>query len=161
MGYFETFERKPIQASYVEVEGDYEVKITSYKDGTTKDNKRYVQVMAMVNCKNYPTVSIFLTEGSNFDGNLTAFCDTFGIVNPKDFNSWLGKKGYVHILVSKKDGFTNNPIRWILNDQGFVQDEVKRAANGGMNAGQQHNAVPHPGVQVEGPDGDIYGDIPF
>ena len=158
MSYFDSgFSRKPIQTSYVEIEGDYEVKITSFKEGQTKDNKRYTQVFCVVNCKNYPTVSIFLTEGNNFDGNVTAFCDTFDIKNPNDFNSWINKRGYVHILVNKKDGFTNNPIRWILDENGFVKEQVRNASNGTSQKIEAAQST----VQMKGPDGDIYGDIPF
>lgn len=178
MGYFGDYQRQAIQPGYVDQEGDYELTIIDIKTGelTDKDTnkpQRYTQVVCRINYKTNPQVSIFLTEGKNFDGNFTAFCDTFGI-DPagRDFAAWLNKRGFVHILLKKKDGFTNMVPRWILGDDGFVLPDVKRAANGGLAQQPLAPAAPYTpavntfaaamgGTVVDGPDGDKYGDIPF
>lgn len=163
MSYFENTQRKAIEPSYVDQEGDYQVKITGYDQGTLEKDgitQRYTRVTCLVNYKTRPSISIFLTEGKSFDGNFTAFCDTFGIVPEMSFDQWIGKKGYVHIMLKKKDGFTNMVPRWILNEQGYVMDEVKAAAN--KDARQQQ---PSQAPQAQQPYGnysnDDLGDIPF
>lgn len=170
MGYFGDYQRKPIEAGYVDQEGDYQVKITGIKQGTLtdKDNKvqQYTQVMCLINYKGQPNISIFLTEGKNFDGNFTAFCDTFGIKPAQDMNSWIGKTGYIHILLKKKDGFTNMVPRWILGDNGYVLPEVVAAAGVSANPvytqpmqQQPGPSQAHTGYGTAG--GEEYGDIPF
>ena len=93
MGYFNTYQRKAIQAGIVDQEGDYQVKITEVTPGTINDprngDKQYVQVKCLVNHKALPTISIFLTEGESFDGNFTAFCDTFAFLATSFTNSSL------------------------------------------------------------------------
>ena len=129
MSYFDSYQRKAIAPGYVDKEGDYELSIVAIKQGKLETGERFTQVECEINYKNNPHINLFLTEGRNFDGNFTAFIDTFGI-QPGE-QSWIGKRGYVHILLSKKDGFTNMKSRWILGDDGFVLPEVKAAANGG------------------------------
>lgn len=159
MGYFGNYQRRPIEAGYVDQEGDYQVKIMGYQEGQTKEGARYVQVKCLVNYKTRPTISIFLTEGPKFDGNFTAFCDTFGINPNEDPNNWINKTGWIHIMLTKKDGFTNMVQRWILNDDGFIKEEVKRAAGNSSRPAQAQQPAPQ---QSYGDCSDQdFGDIPF
>lgn len=159
MGYFGDYQRKPIEAGYVDQEGDYQVKIMGYQEGQTKEGARYVQVKCLVNYKTRPSISIFLTEGPKFDGNFTAFCDTFGINPNEDPNNWINKTGWIHIMLTKKDGFTNMVQRWILNDDGFIKEEVKRAAGNSSRPVQAQQPAPQ---QSYGDCSDQdFGDIPF
>lgn len=165
MAYFEDHHRTAIQPGYVDQEGDYQVKITGYRSGemTNKDGKlaRYTQVTCQVNYKTRPNISIFLTEGNNFDGNFTAFCDTFGITEGQPSPSWIGRTGWIHIMLQKKDGFTNMIPRWLLGDDGYVKADVKAAAGYiGANAGYAP-ARPAPQTNAAPAEGDEFGDIPF
>lgn len=164
MGYFGDYQRKAIAPGYVDKEGDYELKIVNIKTGEIdgpEGKKRYTQVECEINWGEKPHVSIFLTEGKTFDGNFTAFCDTFGI-DPagRDFRAWIGKRGYCHILLKQKDGFTNMVPRWILRD-GYVMDEVKEAANGGLNKGQAQQPQQEYQQDFGIMDNDFPEEIPF
>ena len=161
MSYFGDYQRKAIQPGYVDQEGDYQVKITGVSNGeiTSRDGdkKRYTQVKCLVNHKARPVISIFLTEGDGFDGNFTAFCDTFGLQATQDPSTWAGHTGWIHIMLTKKDGFTNMVPRWLLDDQGYVREEVRRAANQGTSQSQQQA----PQVSYGDASDQDFGDIPF
>lgn len=168
MGFFGNYHEQPIQKGYVEKEGDYEVMILGTKDGRTPDGAMYKQVLCKVNAPGEPRLSIFLTDGRNFDGNFTAFCDTFGLPRGnEDFNYWVGKRGWIHILLNKKDGFTNMIPRWLLGEDGYVirggsQNRNSQSAQGGQgqqmtSQGQQQQGYGQTTAQQE----EEWGDIPF
>lgn len=168
MSYFGDYQRKAIQVGVVDQEGDYQVKITEVGEGQLTDPqkgpKRYVQVKCVVNYKTFPSVSIFLTEGDSFDGNFTAFCDTFGINSQADANSWIGKTGWIHILLKKKDGFTNMVPRWLLGEDGYVRKEVAAAALSNSQGAVRQNVQAQAPIHGQAPvsnDIDQFGDIPF
>lgn len=160
MGYFNNYQEAAIQAGYVDHEGDYEIMILGTQEGSTNDGTAFMRVMCKVNAPGEPPISIFLTDGKNFNGNFTAFCDTFGLPRGNtDFQSWRGKRGIVHINLVKKDGFTNMIPRWILDEHGYV-------VRNGHNAAPQKNYQQQPAQQQ--PYGsttqsqeDEWGDIPF
>lgn len=164
MSYFGDYQRKAIQSGVVDQEGDYQVKITEVGEGTLNDpktgTKKYVQVKCLVNHANRPTVSIFLTEGDSFDGNYTAFCDTFGINPQGDPNAWIGRTGWIHINLKKKDGFTNMVPRWLLGEDGFVRREVA-AASLGNSQGPMLRGQPVMQQPQQATLEDQFGDIPF
>jgi len=155
MGYFNNYQEAAIQAGYVDHEGDYEVMILGTKDGTTGDGTQYKQVQCKVNAPGEPPISIFLTDGKNFNGNFTAFCDTFGLPRGNtDFASWRGKRGVIHIMLTKKDGFTNMVPRWIIDEHGYVVGRGKPVEP------QQNYQAPVASVQKAGPNGrehEMYG----
>lgn len=154
MGYFGNYHAQAIQPGYVDQEGDYEVMIIGLRDGCTPDGAAFKQVQCKINYKGEPRISIFLTDGKNFDGNFTAFCDTFGLARGDvNFKGWIGKRGWIHILLTKKDGFTNMVPRWILNDDGYV----KCPNNQQVPAVQQQQAYGQSTSQQE----EQWGDIPF
>lgn len=158
MSYFETYQRKAVEAGYVDQEGDYMVKIRDVESGQLTTGERYTRVICDINYKNRPSISIFLTEGKNFDGNVTAFIDSFDIKDLNNTESWKGHYGWIHILLKKKDGFTNMVHRWLLGDNGFVREEVKKEVQR-LNSGTVN--IPSAGNTITGPDGDEYGDFPF
>lgn len=173
MSYFGDYQRKSIAPGYVDKEGDYELVIIGVRTGEIDGEdgkKRYTQVDCEINYGERPHIAIFLTEGKAFDGQFTAFCDTFGIdPTERSFNAWKGKSGYVHILLKQKDGFTNMVPRWIL-ENGYVMEEVKRAANGGLNKNPTQGMMRASAMQqpsgngnmgVDGTYSDDLGDIPF
>lgn len=122
MGGFNNYNPKPIMPGYVDHEGDYEVMVLDLKEGRTPDGSYYKQVICKINYPGEPKISIFLTEGNNFDGQFTAFCDTFGLQRgDQNFGSWRGHRGFIHIMLTKKDGFVNMVPRWILDDNGYVR----------------------------------------
>lgn len=177
MAYFEDYKRWRIEPGVVDQEGQYLLRIVDIKQGTIeRTNERYTQVDCEILYKNNPHVSIFLTEGRNFNGNLTAFIDTFGIQNVQDFNSWKGKTGYVQILLRVKDGYKNMVPRWILGNDGFVIPDVKKAADyytvdaAGKTVpkkavqqmpGQVQQVAQAFGGSVTDGDGNEYGNYPF
>lgn len=165
MSYFGDYQRKAIQSGVVDQEGDYQVKITEALEGTMNDPqkgpKKYVQVKCTVNYKTYPTISIFLTEGDSFDGNYTAFCDTFGINPQGDPAAWIGRTGWIHINLKKKDGFTNMVPRWLLGDDGFVRREVAAASLGNSQGPMQNGRPVMNQPQQTAVMDDQFGDIPF
>lgn len=123
MGFFNDYQAQAITPGHVENEGDYEVMILGSEDGTTPDGAQFKRVVCKINYKGEPRISIFLTEGKNFNGNFTAFCDTFGLPRgDNNFDSWKGKRGWIHINLVKKDGFINMIPRWILDEKGYVRN---------------------------------------
>lgn len=163
MSYFGDYQRKAITPGNVDQDGDYEVTIIGTKQGELTNDRgkqRYVQVECSVAHKNNPKISIFLTEGPSFDGNFTAFCDTFGISpNCKTFDEWKGKRGWIHIVLKQKGDFINMIPRWILGDDNYVLEDVRRAANGGTASQVQQQAA---AVQnTFGATDEELGDIPF
>lgn len=122
MAYFENYNPAPLRANIVPKEGVYLCKVDEVVQGTMDDGKRYVQVKCLVKSEGTPVVSIFLTEGANFDGNLTAFYDTFAIPRGSmDSNEWKGKYGYLKITLVKKGEYTNMVPRYILDEYGYVK----------------------------------------
>lgn len=157
MGYFGNYSQQAIQKGYVENEGDYEVMILGTKDGVTPDGANYKQVMCKINAPGEPRISIFLTEGRNFDGNFTAFCDTFGLPRgDTNFNNWTAKRGWIHIMLTKKDGFTNMVPRWLLGDDGYV---VRRGQQQNFQQPAQQQAQSY--GQTTQSQEEEWGDIPF
>ena len=103
MAYFEDYNAEPLRANIVPKEGIYLCKISDVVQGQMDDGKRYVQVKCLVKSEGTPVVSIFLTEGNNFNGNLTAFYDTFNIDRGNMYtDSWKEKRGYLKICLVKK-----------------------------------------------------------
>lgn len=163
MGFFGNYHESAIQKGYVEREGDYEVMIIGIRDGVTSDNARFKQVQCKINAPGEPRISIFLTEGRNFDGNFTAFCDTFGLRRgDENFQSWIGKRGWIHILLQKsKDekGFVNMVPRWLLNDQGYVDHNY---TSGQQPVQNTPAAAPQQSYgQTTASQEEEWGDIPF
>lgn len=127
MAFFNDYQVQAITPGHVEAEGDYEVMILGCEDGKTPDNAAFKRVVCKINYKGEPRISIFLTEGKNFNGNFTAFCDTFGLQRgDTNFSEWRGKRGWIHINLVKKDGFINMVPRWILDEKGFVKNPQQR-----------------------------------
>lgn len=156
MAYFENYEKKPITPGYVEKEGVYELVIQSVREDVIQEkNTRFLQVECQINAKNYPHVSIFLTEGDNFNGNLTAFIDTFGINDYRNPNTWINHSGFVFIKLGEKNGYKTMTPRYILDQQGFVTEEIKSKANAVNRQNQQHYN------NFRGPDGGTYSNRPF
>lgn len=164
MGYFGDYNREGIQAGVVDQEGDYQVKIVEYTQGQINDpkegQKQYTQVKCLVRHKAYPTISIFLTEGKTFNGNFTAFCDTFGIDPRESMEAWIGRTGWIHINLKQKDGFTNMVPRWLLAEDGYVRREVAAAANQGTNR-QQQPVRQAPQESYGDLSNEEFGEIPF
>lgn len=152
MAYFEDYQPQALRANIVPKEGIYLCKISEMTQGTLEDGRRYVQVKCIINCEGKPIISIFLTEGNNFDGNLTAFYDTFGIErNNMSFESWKDKRGYLRILLQKKGEYTNMVPRYILNDEGYVE---RPRQNNSFNQ-------PAPNYPEPSASNDDFGDISF
>lgn len=59
MSYFETYQRKAVEAGYVDQEGDYMVKIRDVESGQLTTGERYTRVICDINYKNRPSISIF------------------------------------------------------------------------------------------------------
>lgn len=122
MAYFEDYVSEPLRANIVPKEGIYLCKINEIVQGTMDDGKRYVQVKCLIKCEGTPVVSIFLTEGNNFNGNLTAFYDTFNIERGNmSIETWKDKRGYLKICLVKKGEYTNMVPRYILDENGYVK----------------------------------------
>lgn len=154
MGYFNNYHEAAIQPGYVDHDGDYEVMILGTEDGTTPapDNAAFKRVICKINYKGEPRISIFLTDGKNFDGNFTAFCDTFGIPRGNtDFKSWVGKRGTIHIVLTKKGEFVNMVPRYILDENGYV-----KKSNAPKMANNQNY-----GATTQNQEEDWGNDIPF
>lgn len=156
MGGFNNYQPKAITPGYVDHEGDYEVMILGLREGRTPDGAYYKQVVCKINFPGEPKISIFLTEGNNFDGQFTAFCDTFGLQRgDQNFNSWTGKRGWIHIMLTKKDGFTNMVPRWILDENGYVKTRRTTAEQPAPVETSQ------PYGQTTPEQEENWGDIPF
>ena len=124
MAYFEDYNEEPLRANIVPKEGIYLCKISEILQGTMDDGKRYVQVKCLIKSEGTPIVSIFLTEGNNFNGNLTAFYDTFNIERGNmNIESWKEKRGYLKICLVKKGEYTNMVPRYILDENGYVKHQ--------------------------------------
>lgn len=149
MAYFEDYNAEPLRANIVPKEGIYLCKISEIVQGQMDDGKRYVQVKCLIKSEGIPVVSIFLTEGNNFNGNLTAFYDTFNIERGNmNVESWKDKRGYLKISLVKKGEYTNMVPRYILDENGYVKSPQ----------GQQ----PAPAAVPSFNDNlDQLGDIPF
>jgi len=132
--YFENYQPENIKPSVVKQEGEYQVKIDNVECGQTNDGVRWTRIICVVLAEGAPRVSLFLTEGKNFNATATAFYDTFNIprgdTNPA---SWRGKTGRIKIFLGKKNGYTEMYPRYILDENGFV-----------VRSGQpqQYNAMP-------------------
>lgn len=164
MGYFNNYQEEAIRPGYVEREGDYEVMILGTQEGNTGDGTPFMRVMCKVNAPGEPPLSIFLTDGPKFNSQFTAFCDTFGLPRGNtDFASWRGKRGVVHIMLTKKDGFTNMVPRWILDDKGYVIKGGNRPAaqNYQPQPVQQNYQSQGYGSTTQAQEEDWGNDIPF
>lgn len=160
MAYFEDYIPDAIRANIVPKEGIYLCKIAEITTGTMDDGKRYTQVKCLIKSEGNPMVSIFLTEGNNFNGNLTAFFDTFQIPrNEYNFDAWKDKRGYLKINLVKKGEYTNMVPRYILDENGYVK---RPSANQQQTQRQEPQ---HQAPQFSGYEGnnsiDDFGDIPF
>lgn len=158
-GWATGYQPEAIKPNIVEREGIYQLKVMSVKPGTIQPKdpsreteKRYFQVECIINAPGQPKVSIFLTEGPNFNAHATAFFDTFSIQRG-DFNSqnWVNHVGYMKIELKKKGEYTNMEPRYLLDANGFVTKP-------NMSAPQQAYSQP---MQPSAPQGDMLGDIPF
>lgn len=150
MAYFEDYNAEPLRANIVPKEGIYLCKISEIVQGQMDDGKRYVQVKCLIKSEGTPVVSIFLTEGNNFNGNLTAFYDTFNIERGNmNVESWKDKRGYLKISLVKKGEYTNMVPRYILDENGYVKHPQ----------GQQ--PAPAAAVPSFNDNLDQLGDIPF
>lgn len=148
MAYFEDYNAEPLRANIVPREGIYLCKISDVVQGQMDDGKRYVQVKCLVKSEGTPVVSIFLTEGNNFNGNLTAFYDTFSIDRGNmHTDSWKEKRGYLKICLVKKGEYTNMVPRYILDENGYVK--------------HPQNQQPAPTPEPSFTNNDQFEDIPF
>lgn len=145
MAYFESYKQESIKPRRVPHDGDYLCMVIGVKFGNTKDGARYTQITCKIKSDGEPRVSLFLTEGDNFNAKATAFYDTFGIDRGNEnTKSWIGKKGYLHIALVQKDGYTNMQPSYILNEDGYV-----------CQPGHEDDVTPEHG------DDGIIEDIPF
>lgn len=148
MAYFEDYNAEPLRANIVPKEGIYLCKISDVVQGQMDDGKRYVQVKCLVKSEGTPVVSIFLTEGNNFNGNLTAFYDTFNIDRGNmHTDSWKEKRGYLKICLVKKGEYTNMVPRYILDENGYVK--------------HPQSQQPAPAPEQSFTNNDQFEDIPF
>lgn len=150
--WIDSYQPESIKPGIVKQEGDYEVMILGVKSGTISDSgKRFVQIMCKIRAEGEPRISLFLTEGPNFNATATAFYDTFNIQRgDQNCESWRGKRGVIHINLAKKDGYTNMIPRYILDENGYVKRTDSQTA-----APIQQN------VNYETVSMDELGDIPF
>lgn len=157
MGYYESYQAQPVRYNLVPNEGRYQIKIDKVMESEPGTSPRYTRIDCVINADGRPHISLFLTEGQNFNGNATAFFDTFGITRGNfDYNSWLGIKGWIDITFKKKDGFTNMVPHYILNEEGYV---VRPGNNYGNNGSQQVKAQSQPYKAPESQE--LPDDIPF
>lgn len=125
MSWVDNFQQDNIKPNIVPEEGVYELRIEKVSEGRTQDGpggKNYIRVETLVNASGFPQLSIFLTEGPRFNGEATAFFNTFNL-NPGDFvyDHWIKKHGRMLILLRPgKNGYTNMVPRYILGDDGYV-----------------------------------------
>lgn len=152
-----------IKAKTVSCEGDYVLRIDGVTDGVTdakdksgspvfdedgeKKQLHFTRVTCSVKAEGFPQLSIFLTEGPNLSGELTAFFDTF-LISRGDFNyqHWIKHYGRMHILLKQKDGFVNMVPRYLLGDDGYV--DKKKAC---VAASEPHAAVQTQQIQQTQP----------
>jgi hypothetical protein len=126
--WIDDFESENIQKNIVPQEGVYTLRIEKAAEGVgemnengTKVTKKYIRIECIVKAPGFPSVSIFLTEGKSFNGEATAFFDTFNL-NHGDwaYTHWVHHYGNMFIRLKQKDGFTNMVPRYLLGEDGFV-----------------------------------------
>jgi hypothetical protein len=126
--WIDDFQSENIQKNIVAQEGIYTLRIEKAAEGCgemnengTKVSKKYIRIECIINAPGYPTVSVFLTEGKSFNGEATAFFDTFNL-NHGDwaYGHWIHHYGNMFIRLKQKDGFTNMVPRYLLGEDGFV-----------------------------------------
>lgn len=148
-GWVDTYQPAAFQPRIVETEGDYRLKIESVTTGTmdakpdkNEGPKRYYKVECCINAKGYPHVSIFITEGKNFDATATAFFDTFGIQYGNwNIEQWRGHEGNMHISLFEKNGYKDQRATYILNSDGRVPippQSMQRPVQQTMGNGYQY-----------------------
>ena len=129
-GWVDDYAAESIKANIVPCEGDYHLRIEKVETGTieAKDGepaKRYFRIDCLIAAEGYPHVSIFLTEGKNFNANATAFFDTFGIQRGNwNYEEWKMLEGWMHIELKKNGQYTNMVPRYILNSDGYVDRSI-------------------------------------
>lgn len=153
--WIDSYQPDNIKPGTVKQEGDYEVMILGVKSGTISESgKRFLQIMCKIRAEGEPRISLFLTEGPNFNATATAFFDTFNLPRgDQNCESWRGKRGFIHINLAKKDGYTNMIPRYILDENGFVKKSNNLQPAAPMQQTQQ--------VDYETVSMDELGDIPF
>lgn len=151
--FVEDYNPQPIKASIVKAEGEYQLKIESVEYGKftnekTQSEKRYFKVNCIINAEGFPKVAVFLTEGPSFDGEATAFFDTFGIPrNNWQYETWKGHTGRMFIALKQKGEYLNMIPRYLLDDAGYVRKAQSFSAQ--------------PTESFGGGNDDQLGDIPF
>lgn len=126
MAWVNDFHEEAIKPNIVEKEGIYQLKINEVTTDKipakgNEPEKKYFKADCIINAPGFPHVSVFLTEGRNFNAHATAFFDTFQIPYG-DFNSqdWIGHVGWMQILLKKNGEYLNMEPRYILDDNGRV-----------------------------------------
>lgn len=160
MAWVNDYQPEAITPNIVERDGDYMLKIMDVSTGTIPANpeknqpeKRFYRVECMIAAKGYPKVSVFLTEGKNFNAIATAFFDTFNI-NYGNWNTeeWKGREGAMHIAITEKNGRKEMFPTYIVDASGRVQ----------RRAPAPQNMAPQPMPQTMGNGNlDQLGEIPF
>lgn len=122
MSYWENdYKPEPYIAKEVPAEGIYYCKVNEVTYGN-KDGKRWTKIDLIIKSDGRPHVSLFLTEGENFNQQCTAFWDTFGITRgEKETKNWIGKYGYMNIKFRFKDGYKNMVPYYIYDENGWVK----------------------------------------
>lgn len=156
--YFESYREEAILPKTVE--GRFETKVNDVQPGTMKDGTRFTRVDLIINAQGYPHVSLFLTDGPNFNAHFTAFCDTFGLPRGnQNFEQWKGQKGWLDISVVEKDGYKNMRPSYILDENGWVVRPNNTQPQQAAPQQPQYNPAPQQpqmyGAMSEGED------IPF
>lgn len=152
-----------IRANTVKAEGIYQLKVMNVKTGSMKPKngeqygKKYFQVECIINAEGYPKVSVFLTEGPGFNGEATAFFDTFGI-RRGNFNAeeWRDHIGLMFIKLETKDGYTNMRPRYNLDANGNYINPNTQQQSPAPQYQPQNTSQPQYQQQE-----DSFGDIPF
>lgn len=130
-GWIDDYHEEAIKPNIVDHEGNYQLKIAGAKTGSFEGKngepaKRYFQVDCIINAPGFPHVSIFLTEGKNFNAVATAFFDTFGIQYGNfNYNTWINLKGWMRIELKQKGEYINMDPRYILDENGRVMRAVE------------------------------------
>lgn len=133
MAWVNDYQPEAITPNIVERDGDYALKILDVTTGTIPANpeknqpeKRFYRVECMIAAKGYPKISVFLTEGNNFNAIATAFFDTFGIAYGNwNTEMWKGLEGAMHIALTQKNGRKEMLPTYIVDGNGRV---VRRMA---------------------------------
>ena len=164
MAWVNDYQPEAITPNMVEREGDYMLKIMetttgviSAKPERNESEKRYYRVECIIGARGYPKISIFLTEGKNFNSIATAFFDTFGIAYGNwNTEQWKGLEGAMHISITEKNGRKEMFPTYIVDGNGRV---VRR-----MAPQSQPMSAPQPmpqQVPMGNGNFDQLGDIPF